>query len=158
MAVRQLHLSPIENFELTSFSTNAFVIFQSYRTQVSEDLKPNSEVVRVFAFDSDDGENSRLTYSFAKNNPRFAEYFRIDSNTGVIYLKQSLKANQGMKFDETIAVSDNGDEPKNNYADLSIVVVGSDKQSPKITADKPFISLNEDFNSYETTLITLEAE
>ncbi|XP_045482485.1 DE-cadherin [Harmonia axyridis] len=130
----------------------------SYRTQVSEDLKPNSEVVRVFAFDSDDGENSRLTYSFAKNNPRFAEYFRIDSNTGVIYLKQSLKSNQGLKFDETIAVSDNGAEPKNNYADLSIVVVGSDKQSPKINADKPSITLNEDFNSYETTLITLEAD
>ncbi|XP_044765888.1 DE-cadherin [Coccinella septempunctata] len=130
----------------------------SYRTQVSEDLKPNSEVVRVFAFDSDDGENSRLTYSFAKNNPKFAEYFRIDSSTGVIYLKQSLKSNQGMKFVETIAVSDNGDEPKNNYADLSIVVVGSDKQSPKITADKPSISLNEDFNSYESTLITLEAD
>ncbi|KAL3289462.1 hypothetical protein HHI36_022884 [Cryptolaemus montrouzieri] len=130
----------------------------TYQTQVSEDLKPNSEVVRVFAFDLDDGENSRLTYSFEKNDVRFAEYFRIDSNTGVIYLKQSLKSNRGLKFEEMIAVSDNGHEPKKTYADLSILVVGSDKQLPKIMADKPFITLNEDFNSYETTLITLEAD
>ncbi|KAK9890299.1 hypothetical protein WA026_010402 [Henosepilachna vigintioctopunctata] len=130
----------------------------SYQTKVSEDLKPNSEVVRVFAFDLDDGENSRLTYSFEKNDPRFAEYFRIDSNTGVVYLKQSLKSSQGIKFEELVSVSDNGDDPKKTNAELSILVVGSDKQLPRLTADNPSITLHEDYNSYENTLITLIAD
>lgn len=63
---------------------------QVYSAQVAEDLKPNSEVMRIFAYDIDDGVNSKLTYSFQGSSSEFSEYFRIDADTGVVYLQQSL--------------------------------------------------------------------
>ncbi|KAJ3619163.1 hypothetical protein MTP99_005945 [Tenebrio molitor] len=49
-----------------------------YLAKVSEDLPENSEVLRVFAYDFDDGENSRLTYSFTSTDPKFEKFLRID--------------------------------------------------------------------------------
>lgn len=49
--------------------------------------------MRVFAYDYDDGENSRLTYGLLPKNTasgEIDEYFRIDPKTGVIYIKKSL--------------------------------------------------------------------
>lgn len=63
---------------------------QEYDTQVSEDLKIGSEVMRVFAYDIDDGENSRLSYNFSDHDRPFTQYFRIDRDTGVVYLKEPL--------------------------------------------------------------------
>lgn len=59
---------------------------------MSEDLKEKSEVMRVFAYDFDDGENARLTYNFSTvdSTNNFEEYFIINAMTGVIYLKKSL--------------------------------------------------------------------
>lgn len=63
-----------------------------YRVKVAEDVDVNSEVMRVFAYDFDDGENSRLTYSFANDtHSNFIDYFWINPKTGVVYLKQPLK-------------------------------------------------------------------
>lgn len=121
----------------------------TYSSQVSEDRKPNSEVMRVFAFDFDDGDNSRLTYSFQKNDSRFNEYFKMDSETGVIYLTQTLKTMQGTKFEEVVRVSDNGRPPFDNTADISITVVGSEKQPPTITSDQLNITLKENYNKYD---------
>lgn len=63
---------------------------QNNEAHVSEDLKPNSEVMRILAYDADDGDNAKLTYSFENPHKDFEDYFRIDTNTGVIYLKQAL--------------------------------------------------------------------
>lgn len=63
---------------------------QDYNAQVAEDLKVNSEVVRIFAYDIDDGNNSKLTYSFRNDSDEFKKFFRIDGNTGVVYLQESL--------------------------------------------------------------------
>lgn len=46
--------------------------------------------MRVFAYDTDDGINAKLTYKIISGDPRVEEYFRIDQETGVIYLKKSL--------------------------------------------------------------------
>lgn len=45
--------------------------------------------MRVFAYDLDDGKNSELTYNFERNE-LFLKYFRIDSDTGVVYLNELL--------------------------------------------------------------------
>lgn len=45
--------------------------------------------MRVFAYDLDDGENSRLSYNFSENG-LFSKYFRIDKETGVVYLQEPL--------------------------------------------------------------------
>lgn len=45
--------------------------------------------MRVFAYDLDDGENSKLSYNFSENGA-FSKYFRIDKETGVVYLQEAL--------------------------------------------------------------------
>ncbi|KAJ8982823.1 hypothetical protein NQ317_010444 [Molorchus minor] len=131
-----------------------------YNTHVNEDAKENSEVMRVFAYDVDDGENSRLTYSFGIDE-RFSKYFKIDSDTGVVYLVQTLgKGKKDMKFNNTVTVSDNGVHPNSVRAEVSIVVVGSDKLPPVIIRRDPErqLVLPEDFSDYSKKLVTIEAE
>lgn len=48
----------------------------------------NREVMRISATDIDDGTNSVVTYSFDYGSTE--KYFRIDEETGVIYLNNSL--------------------------------------------------------------------
>ncbi|CAG9855473.1 unnamed protein product [Phyllotreta striolata] len=135
-----------------------------YNTQVSEDLKINSEVMRVFAYDIDDGENSRLSYNFSDHDRLFTQYFRIDRDTGVVYLKDSLNDKKNTRFNSVVYVSDNGidDQEGQKYSmvNVSITVVGSDKQPPKFTRRYPEgpIIIPENFNDFSKHLVTVEAE
>lgn len=134
---------------------------QMYTAQVAEDLKPNSEVMRIFAYDIDDGMNSKLTYSFQDSGSNlFTSYFRIDPDTGVVYLEQSLASKRDTKFMTTVKVKDNGEIPLDTEASVSITVVGSDKQPPRIKSRTPEndIVLKENFNDYQAHLVTIEAE
>lgn len=135
-----------------------------YKANVNEDTKPNSEVMRVFAYDLDDGKNSELTYNFERNE-LFLKYFRIDSDTGVVYLNELLgKGKKDTKFSNTVIVSDNGNDnnegPKFSKAEVSIIVVGSDKQPPKIVSIEPSdpLRLPESFINYSEKLVTIVAE
>ncbi|KAJ8923494.1 hypothetical protein NQ315_010072 [Exocentrus adspersus] len=160
-------LADICTFKITVTDINDNApIFDSidYNVQVSEDKKPNSEVMRVFAYDSDDGENSRLTYELV-DSIVFSRYFRIDSETGVIYLQDVLgKGKKDTKFTNTVIVSDNGNDngegPKRSRAEVSITVVGSDKQPPRIIKKEPEepLVLAENFHDYFRHLVTVEAE
>ncbi|KAG5874265.1 hypothetical protein JTB14_028072 [Gonioctena quinquepunctata] len=135
-----------------------------YETQVSEDLKKGSEVMRVFAYDIDDGENSRLSYNFSEPNNSFSNYFQIDRDTGVVYLKEALIGKKNEKFTNVVYVSDNGvldqEGQKFSKADISIVVVGSDKQPPRfIRPENPeVIEIQENFQNFSKSLVTVEAE
>ncbi|CAH1153422.1 unnamed protein product [Phaedon cochleariae] len=136
----------------------------AYETQVSEDLKQNSEVMRVFAYDIDDGENSRLSYNFSESNNLFSEYFRIDRETGVVYLIQALTSKKNTRFTNLVYVSDNGvndqEGQKFSKADISITVVGSDKQPPRFIKPDSLepIELKENFQDFSKHLVTLEGE
>lgn len=114
--------------------------------------------MRVFAYDFDDGENARLTYSFSGDSRanNFEEYFRIDESTGVIYLKKSLAQKKDMIFMNAVTVRDGGDPSLSSRADVSIKVVGSDKRPPVFVKPTQEISLKEDFRKYNEPLVTLE--
>nr|XP_023019131.1 DE-cadherin [Leptinotarsa decemlineata] len=135
-----------------------------YDTQVSEDLKAGSEVMRVFAYDIDDGDNSRLSYNFSEPNNLFSRYFRIDRDTGVVYLKEALIGKKNNRFTNVVYVSDNGvldqEGQKFSKADISIIVVGSDKQPPRfIRPETPeVLEIHENFQDFSKYLVTVEAE
>lgn len=49
------------------------------------------EVMRISATDIDDGRNSIVQYALRANSGRDdLKYFRIDPNTGIIYLMQDI--------------------------------------------------------------------
>lgn len=65
--------------------------FQEYMESVPQDLPLGSEVMRVSAIDVDDGNNSVVHYSLvSKKTDDSDPYFRIDINTGVIFLNKTL--------------------------------------------------------------------
>lgn len=46
--------------------------------------------MRVSATDIDDGNNSVVYYSLSPKKPEDGVYFRIDRNTGVIFLNKTI--------------------------------------------------------------------
>ncbi|RZB41083.1 DE-cadherin, partial [Asbolus verrucosus] len=133
---------------------------QEYNAKVSEDLTENNEVMRVFAYDFDDGENSRLTYSLSSGNGNnnFGDYFRIDPKTGVVYLNKRLIGKRGTKFTSTVTVQDNGTPQNSATAEISVVVVDSDKKPPRILNGMEEIIIPENENDFEKPLVTITAE
>ncbi|XP_066158590.1 DE-cadherin [Euwallacea fornicatus] len=133
---------------------------QSYYANVAEDLKVNSEVMRIFAYDIDDGNNSRVTYSFREDSIEFTNTFRIDADTGVVYLQETLTGRIGFKFTSQVFVRDNGDEPKATEAPIEIEVVGSDKKAPQVLEKIPdsVLQLSENFRNFTEPLVTIVAK
>lgn len=55
-----------------------------------QDLPVDREVMRVSATDLDDGENATVRYNLSAKTMGDEEYFRIDSETGIIFLKKAI--------------------------------------------------------------------
>jgi len=64
--------------------------FKNYVESVPQDLLSKSEVMRISATDIDDGINSAIQYDLSPRMPQDSNYFRIDQNTGVIYLDRAI--------------------------------------------------------------------
>lgn len=67
-----------------------FIIIQAYTESVPQDLPVGREVMRVSATDIDDGNNSVVRYSLSPKKPDDGAYFRIDRETGVIFLNKPI--------------------------------------------------------------------
>lgn len=70
---------------------NEFLLFlQNYAESVPQDLGIGREVMRISATDVDDGNNSIVLYDLEPRMPEDVGYFRVDRNTGVIYLSKNI--------------------------------------------------------------------
>lgn len=145
---------------VTDINDNIPTIDQSvYSTQVAEDLKKDSEVLRIFADDIDDGDNARLNYTLdTKQMPSFEKYFRLDSNTGVLYLKEELRSTLDKLFTATVVVSDNGYPSHSQTAEIQIKVVGSGKKPPSIKVEPTSLTLKEDYTDFANPLVKVVVE
>lgn len=65
-------------------------ITQAYTESVPQDLPVGREVMRVSATDIDDGNNSVVRYSLSSKRPDDAVYFRIDRESGIIFLNKAI--------------------------------------------------------------------
>ncbi|CAH0562384.1 unnamed protein product [Brassicogethes aeneus] len=131
-----------------------------YMPNVAEDARVGSTVAKIFAYDIDDGDNSRLTYSI-NDRGSFSEYFKIDKDTGVLTLNKSLVGMRDSEpFRSNIEVHDNGVDPKRSEVPISVKVVGSDKRLPMILTrqDGNVKVLPENFNNYDEPLFEINAQ
>ncbi|NWS50416.1 PCDG2 protein, partial [Probosciger aterrimus] len=70
---------------------NAPVFSQAeYTVHVAEDVPVGSVLVNLTASDADEGLNGHVKYSFKKISERTSEVLELDSETGAIFLKESL--------------------------------------------------------------------
>ncbi|XP_062566539.1 neural-cadherin-like isoform X2 [Saccostrea cucullata] len=88
---------------------------------VSRDSSRGSEAMNIRAFDVDSGENAQIDYSIL-DSP--GHYFDITSNTGMIFVNQSL-SDAPERVTLHVLASDKGDPPNNSTAYVDIVIRNS---------------------------------
>ncbi|KAL6446112.1 hypothetical protein ACFW04_001038 [Cataglyphis niger] len=130
----------------------------AYTESVPQDLPVGREVMRVSATDIDDGNNSVVRYNLSSKRPDDAAYFRIDHESGVIYLNQVIDRNPNYKFTMTATAKDIGEIPNFNVIDLDIRVVESHKKAPVfLSVPEGPIFLKENFSDFDAPIIRIRA-
>ncbi|XP_043265483.1 DE-cadherin isoform X1 [Colletes gigas] len=130
----------------------------AYTESVPQDLPLGREVMRVSATDIDDGNNSVVYYSLSPKRPEDGVYFRIDRNTGVIFLNRTIDRNPDYKFSMTATAEDQGENPKASVIDLDIRVVESHKKAPAfLPRPSEPIRLPESFSDFDQSIVRLKA-
>ncbi|XP_046385444.1 DE-cadherin isoform X3 [Ischnura elegans] len=131
----------------------------NYLESVPQDLVPGREVMRISATDIDDGDNGVVVYGLEPKAFEDREYFKIDTNTGVIILNRTIDKEPSYKFRMRATATDKGEEPNEVSIDLEIIVVESHKKAPTFTA-VPYgpIFLKENYSDFSIPIVTLDAE
>ena len=116
-----------------------FTVFESFSVGV------NSPMTRIFATDQDIGENGRISYSLTSedNDPTFA----ISSETGHLYLTQSLDRAQRSLHTLTVTASNNGTVGFTDTVPVCINVA-----QPPVSAPRPILNQISPININESTL------
>ncbi|XP_025194494.1 DE-cadherin isoform X1 [Melanaphis sacchari] len=133
--------------------------YKNYVESVPQDLLSKSEVMRISATDIDDGINSAIQYDLSPRMPQDSNYFRIDQNTGVIYLDRTIDRDPGYKFKMRATATDQGVVPKSATMDLEILVVESHKKAPTFISVQPdeTIYLPENLTNFSFDIATIIA-
>ncbi|XP_071628047.1 DE-cadherin isoform X1 [Temnothorax longispinosus] len=132
--------------------------WKAYTESVPQDLPVGRQVMRVSATDIDNGNNSVVRYSLSPKRPDDAVYFRIDRESGVIFLNKAIDRNPDYTFSMTARAEDLGEFPQSNVIDLDIRVVESHKKAPAFLPRSPEpIRLKENFNDFDSSIVRLKA-
>ena len=116
----------------------------NYVARVSESLEPGSEVKGVYAVDEDLDENGRITYSIIAGDK--AGQFKINSTTGVIYLRQPLDRETTSTYSLSVLAKDNGSPSRSSSSSVKISVLDENDNKPRITNTDLMLTLPEDTN------------
>ncbi|KAL9962398.1 hypothetical protein ACROYT_G031498 [Oculina patagonica] len=116
-----------------------------YTGGVSEDAKHGSNIIQVFAKDSDEGNNSRISYELLQTKD--SNEFSIDRETGWIKAKSSYAGKFGKEFVIDVIAKDNfGEEPYfNDTAEVKIYVLTDIQRAVIISGRSPgFVRENQE--------------
>lgn len=94
---------------------------KSYHTSVSEGLPAGEEMLRVSAFDPDEGSNGELTYSLTEDSSQGA--FSVDAFTGVIRSTRALDRESRAQYTFRAVATDGCSQgPLSSVASVTIQV------------------------------------
>jgi len=79
-----------DNYYCGILTYSNVLLFQSYRESVPQDHRVDREVMRISATDIDNGNNSIVVYTLEPKQNVDQGYLRIDANSGVIFLNQTI--------------------------------------------------------------------
>ncbi|KAK6486696.1 protocadherin-16-like [Huso huso] len=120
---------------------NAPVFNQSrYHTLISENMKPGSTILQVFASDADEGDNGLVIYEINRRQSDPDRYFLIDPHTGIITLSKPLDYEMRKVHELVVQARDNASQPEITNAFVSIHVRDYNDNQPTMT----IIFLSED--------------
>ncbi|KAM6941752.1 protocadherin-23 [Lycodopsis pacificus] len=102
---------------------------KSYHASISEGLPAGAEVLRVSAFDPDEGSNGDLTYSLTEDSSQGA--FSVDAFTGVIRTTRSLDRESRAQYTLRAVAADGCTQgPLSSVASLTIQVEDVNDNAP----------------------------
>lgn len=107
---------------------NAPIFLEShYQLEVQENNRPGTPLLRVSAWDVDDGHNGRVTYRLGNHTPTV---FSIDPVTGQLSASASLDREQQGAHVITVFARDSGSPPLESVATVSIRVLDQNDNAP----------------------------
>ncbi|KAK3772598.1 hypothetical protein RRG08_027333 [Elysia crispata] len=116
----------------------------SFAGVLSEKRKKNDTVSiepkQISASDADIGKNAEIVYTFKDSNN---SYFRIDPNTGQVSVNQENLNGLSGEYLYTVIATDQGEPALNATANLTIVVLDENINSPTFLKSGPISSIPE---------------
>ncbi|XP_046567643.1 protocadherin-9-like [Haliotis rubra] len=116
-------------------------VFQqtSYETRIPESINTNTTIMQVTAEDVDEGLNSRVVYSLARDNsPDVKQHFQIGSLSGGVRVLTSLRSEGGKRFDIKVQASDSGFPVLSAFANIVVFITDTQNDAPTINTQLLF--------------------
>ncbi|KAG5318021.1 DS protein, partial [Pseudoatta argentina] len=104
-----------------------------YDANVPENATVGTPVLAVNATDADAGDNGRIEYSINRRQSDREEMFRIDPETGMVYVNKALDFESKERHELVIVARDRGAQPLEASTFLSIRVTDVNDNQPDIT-------------------------
>ncbi|XP_053980884.1 protein dachsous-like [Hylaeus volcanicus] len=105
----------------------------TYVASIPENATVGTPVLAVNATDSDAGDNGRIEYSINRRQSDREEMFRIDPETGMVYVNKALDFESKERHELVIVARDCGAQPLEASAFLSVCVTDVNDNQPAIT-------------------------
>ncbi|XP_035532962.1 protocadherin-8 [Morone saxatilis] len=133
--------SMVVNIKVLDFNDNSPTFeHSSLKVELNEDSPVGHRVLKVHAFDPDDGVNGEVTYAFADgSSPDFARFFHIDPYSGDVTLKAVVDFEKKRSYELNIRASDLGENSVSSSCKVVIDVVDVNDNAPEISI-KPMTS------------------
>ena len=150
-------LTDTTNINITVVDANDHIpIFQSpqYIVRVEENITVSHVITTVSATDRDSGANARIEYSIMENakSPEIG----INSTTGEIFVVTSLDYETRVVYNLIVTATDMGQEQNTASADVQIMVVDVNDNSPEIRPVNATTAVREN-SEVGQTILTLTA-
>ncbi|XP_057706808.1 protocadherin alpha-5-like isoform X5 [Corythoichthys intestinalis] len=125
-----------------------------YKVRLSENATKGSVVIKLNATDSDEGMNSKITYSFVKRgNDDPSNVFSLNAETGEITVKGVLDYEETPAYEVRIQAMDQGHSPRSTHAKLLIEIIDVNDNAPEITVTSLMTPVKE--NAESGTIVAL---
>lgn len=110
-------------------------IFQKsrYIASVPENTTVGTAILSVNASDADYGDNGRIEYFINRRQSDREEIFRIDQDTGVVYLNKPLDFESAERHELVVVARDRGAQPLEASTFVSVHVSDVNDNQPAIT-------------------------
>lgn len=118
-----LHASRTFHLRVTDVNDNAPEFDKSeYEADVLEIAEPGTSVFQVTAKDRDEGDNSILSYSIINTPMSYANWFQIDSRSGLITTKSHIDCETASEPKLTILAVDSGSPPLSSETTVKVTI------------------------------------
>ncbi|TRY88066.1 hypothetical protein DNTS_000045, partial [Danionella cerebrum] len=126
---------------------------REYTTTVAEDIPVGTQVLRVHAASRDTEAGTEISYAIINGNERGA--FRVDPNTGVVFVIEPLDYESTHEFYLTVEATDGGTPSLSDLATVNINLTDVNDNSPVFNQDIYSAVISEDAELGKTVLTVM---